>query len=395
VTGELVKVTGVAEFMRASKAKNTQAAYASDLKDFERWCRSTTELQGVQVQPLPASPETVATYLAALAGSHKFATIRRRAAALAFAHRSVGAYNPLDHQGVKDTLAGIARTLGRAPVKKAALTAELLAKAVRKIPVERHSRVRLPVRATRAPLGPPAPDAGPTLAPGGPTPVSSLSRPPAPDLPGPDPGLEPGLPGAARPAEPRSTCRKVSVEGEKLQVADLAGLRDRALLLLGFAGALRRSEIVDLDVNDVARHSKGALIIVRRSKTDQTGAGLTKAIPHGKKLKAIEALDSWLIAGKITEGPIFRAVHGRFVSDQRLTAGQVARIIKKRAAAIGLDPKFFSGHSLRSGYASTAADHGAELGSIANHLGHSKLDTTRAYVQIADSFRSHSGRKFL
>jgi site-specific recombinase XerD len=337
MSGELVKTANVAEFMRASKAKNTQIAYASDLRHFAAWCCKNEN------ESLPALPETVATYLAALAATHKFATIRRRAAALAFAHRSAGADNPLSHQGVKAVLEGIARTLGSAPVKKAALTAELLAKAVRKIAVERRARLK------RGSKG-----------------VQSQDF-------------------AENP------------QNEALNQAKpyLTGLRDRALLLLGFAAALRRSELVALNVNDVARHAKGALIIIGRSKTDQTGQGLTKAVPHGKKLKAIEALDAWLIAARIIEGPIFRAVHGSTVLERRLTAGQVARIVKKRCAAIGLDPALFSGHSLRSGFITSAAEAGASLSKIADQAGHAKLDTTREYVQVADAFRDHSGRKFL
>jgi hypothetical protein len=151
--------------MRAEKAKNTQLAYASDLRHFGSWCRAHEN------ESLPAAPETVASYLTALAngtadhfatrlapkieaenhrfatgtrklGPRKFATIRRRAAALAFAHRSAGYDSPLSHPGVKATLEGIARVLGRAPAKKTALTADLLGKAVRKIPVHRRSPAR-------------------------------------------------------------------------------------------------------------------------------------------------------------------------------------------------------------------------------------------------------------
>jgi integrase len=303
--GELVTTTGVADFMRASKAKNTQFAYASDLRHFDRWCAVSGHIQ------LPPDPQVVAAYLASLAATRKFATISRRTSALTFAYRAAGFDNPLAHPGVKTMLQGIARTLGRVPFKKTALTAELLGKVLRKI--------------------------GP----------------------------------------------------------DLSGLRDKALLLLGFSGVMRRSELVALNVADVTRHPRGALLIIRRSKTDQTGTGLTKAIPHGKRLRAIEALDAWLIASRICDGPIFRPVHGVVVEPTRLTTGQVARIVKKRAARAGLDPKLFSGHSLRSGYITSAAEHGASLSKIADQAGHAKLDTTRAYVQVADSFRDHSGRKFL
>jgi site-specific recombinase XerD len=176
---------------------------------------------------------------------------------------------------------------------------------------------------------------------------------------------------------------------------NLAGTRDRALLLIGFGGALRRSELVALDVSDVARHPKGIVLTLRRSKTDQAGVGKTKAIPHGKRLKVVAALDAWTAAAAITEGPIFRGVRGSRVLPGRLSTNQVALIIKARAKAVGLDPKVFAGHSLRSGFVTSAADSGASLQSIADHAAHKKLDTTLGYVQIADAFRDHSGKRFL
>jgi integrase len=163
---------------------------------------------------------------------------------------------------------------------------------------------------------------------------------------------------------------------------DLTDLRDRALILIGFAAALRRSELVALDIGDIARHPKGLVITVRPSKTDQAGAGFTKAIPHGRKLGAVRALEAWLAAACITVGPVFRGVRGTRV--RRLCAHQVARIVQKRAAAVGLDPTL-----------SSAADHGASLQAIADHAAHKKLDTTRGYVQVADAFRDHSGKRFL
>jgi integrase len=295
-----------AGFITASRADATRRAYASDWRDFAAWCSTHQQVD------IPAAPATVAAYLSALAtAGAKVSTVRRRCAAIGDAHRRGGHDNPAAHAGVKATLAGIARTLGAPPAKKAALTADLLAKALRRIP------------------------------------------------------------------------------------EDLAGLRDRALILIGFAAALRRSELVALDVEDFARHPKGMVVTIRRSKTDQAGVGTTKAIPHGKRLHAVQALDEWLAAGGITTGPVFRGVRGTRVLEARLCAHQVARIVQKRAAAVGLDPTLFAGHSLRSGYISSAAERGASLVSIAAHAAHKKLDTTRGYVQIADAFRDHSGKGFL
>jgi site-specific recombinase XerD len=175
----------------------------------------------------------------------------------------------------------------------------------------------------------------------------------------------------------------------------LAGLRDRALILLGFAGALRRSELVALTIADVARHPKGIVLAIRKSKTDQAGEGRVKAIPHGERLHVVAALDAWLDAAGIADGPLFRRLRGEHIGTTAMLPGEVARIIKKRAQAAGLDPKVFSGHSLRSGYITSASDHGAKLQDIANHAGHEKLDTTRGYMHVSDAFRNHSGEGFL
>jgi site-specific recombinase XerD len=202
----------------------------------------------------------------------------------------------------------------------------------------------------------------------------------------------------ARPDKKAPATAEVLAQALRKIPGDLAGIRDRALILIGFAGALRRSELVALDIADISRHPKGVVLIVRRSKTDQQGAGKTKAVPFGRKLRPVAALDAWLgalaAAGAI-EGPLFRGVHGSKVLPRRLCAHQVAAIIKKRIAAIGLDAAAFSGHSLRGGYITTAAENNASLQKIADQADHSRLDTTRSYVQIADSFRDHSGQKFL
>lgn len=297
----------VRDYVAASQAANTRRAYAADWRHFCAWCDEH------QQPALPADPLTVAAYMAGLAqaGRHKVSTLKRRATAIGKMHKRAGLDNPAAHDGVRATLAGIARERGSAPTKKAAMTADLVAKAVRRI----------------------------------------------------------------------ST--------------DLLGLRDRALILLGFAGAFRRSELVALNVLDIARHPKGIVVTLRRSKTDQAGTGREKPIPHGRKLHVIEAIDAWLIAARIVEGPVFRGIHNGRVKPTALSDKQVARIVKMRCAAIGLDPRSFAGHSLRSGYITSAAEHGAALAKIADQAGHAKLDTTRSYVQVADAFKDHSGKGFL
>jgi site-specific recombinase XerD len=176
----------------------------------------------------------------------------------------------------------------------------------------------------------------------------------------------------------------------------LAGKRDRALLLIGFAGALRRSELVALRVSDLERTPEGVLIHIARSKTDQQGAGHTVAVPYGSKLKPVQALDAWLDAAGITEGPLFRSIDkGNRVSPYALTAQSVALIVKDRAEAAGLDPKMFSGHSLRAGFVTSALASGADLLKITHVTRHTKLETLAAYDRRAQAFKDHAGRGFL
>ena len=135
----------------------------------------------------------------------------------------------------------------------------------------------------------------------------------------------------------------------------LKDTRDRALLLIGFAGALRRSELVALDVADIEHVRQGIVLTSRRSKTDQDGQGRKIAIPYGRtRWCPVAALDAWLAASGITEGAIFRPVdrHGR-VHNARLSGEAVSLVVRERAAAAGLDPARYSGHSLRAGLATS------------------------------------------
>jgi site-specific recombinase XerD len=176
----------------------------------------------------------------------------------------------------------------------------------------------------------------------------------------------------------------------------LPGKRDRAVLLLGFAGAFRRSELVALRVSDLERTPEGLLVHIVRSKTDQAGAGHTIAIPVGSKLKPIGALDAWLSAARITEGPLFRAIDkGGRVSPYALTAQSVALIVKDHAEAAGLNPKLFSGHSLRAGFVTSALASGADLLKITHVTRHTKLETLAAYDRRAQAFKDHAGKGFL
>lgn len=172
------------------------------------------------------------------------------------------------------------------------------------------------------------------------------------------------------------------------------GLRDRALLTLGFAGAFRRSELVALNVEDIERTDRGALIHIRRSKTDQEGAGRSVAIPRSGKLKTLEALDAWIGAAGLQTGAIFRNVRKGGTVGERLTDRSISLIVKRYAERAQLDPAVFGGHSLRAGFVTTALEHGADALRIMDTTGHRDVRTLKVYDR-RERFERHAGRTFL
>ena len=157
------------------------------------------------------------------------------------------------------------------------------------------------------------------------------------------------------------------------QPEDLRGIRDRAILLVGFAGALRRSELVGLDVGDVKPADAGTVLTLRRSKTDQEGAGREVGIPYGSHRETcpVRSLQKWLEVAEIDEGPIFRPInrHGT-VGPGRLSDRSVALVVQRAAKRADLDPAIFAGHSLRAGLATAAAAAGVSEHDIARTTGH-------------------------
>jgi site-specific recombinase XerD len=172
------------------------------------------------------------------------------------------------------------------------------------------------------------------------------------------------------------------------------GTRDRALLLVGFAGALRRSELVALNIEDLERTDRGVLIHIRKSKTDQEGEGRTIAIPRGGKLKTLEALDAWIGTAGLQAGSIFRNVRKGGVISERLTDRSVSLIVKKYAERAQLDPAIFAGHSLRAGFVTSALDAGADPFRVMDVTGHREIRTLRVYDRRS-KFEKHAGRSFL
>jgi integrase len=169
--------------------------------------------------------------------------------------------------------------------------------------------------------------------------------------------------------------------------SDLIGLRDRALLLVGFASALRRSELAALDVSDITICEEGVRISVRRSKGDQVGRGELVAIGRtGSVICPIKALEHWLTAVGIAEGRVFRSVAKGGRLGLTFSDKSVARVVKHRAKLAGLDPAMFAGHSLRAGFATAAARAGVEERDIARHTRH-KSAAVRRYIREGALFR--------
>jgi site-specific recombinase XerD len=176
----------------------------------------------------------------------------------------------------------------------------------------------------------------------------------------------------------------------------LAGLRDRALLLLGFAGAFRRSELVALDVADIEETETGLLVTIRGSKTDQERQGVTIAVARGDIACPVKALRAWLDASGIEAGPIFRPIDkAGAVRASRLTDRSVANIVKAYAGRAGFDASIFSGHSLRAGFLTSAAAKGASIFKMMDVSRHKSVDTLRGYVRDAELFKDHAGAGLL
>lgn len=181
----------------------------------------------------------------------------------------------------------------------------------------------------------------------------------------------------------------------QIDMESISGKRDHALLLLGFSGAFRRSELATLELSDVEFNEHGLTVIFRQSKTDQDAVGQTIAIPNGK-LKIIDVLRRWLTVSGIVEGAVFRKVSksGK-VGRHALADKSVALIVKKYAGKAGLNVDDFAGHSLRSGFTTSAAEAGANLFKIMDVTRHKSVDTVRGYVSSAEAFKDHAGDSFL
>jgi integrase len=176
----------------------------------------------------------------------------------------------------------------------------------------------------------------------------------------------------------------------------LIGTRDRALVLLGFAGAFRRSELIGLGVEDCVFGKDGLTVLLRRSKTDQECQGRKVGIPYGSNPATcpVRAMQEWIEQTAISTGPLFRSInrHGR-VQAAALSGADVARVVKKLAQRAGLNTADYAGHSLRAGHATSAAIAGASECSIMAQTGHRSVQMVRRYIRDGNLFRENSAGK--
>ena len=174
---------------------------------------------------------------------------------------------------------------------------------------------------------------------------------------------------------------------------EIKKLRDRSIILIGFSGGFRRNEIVSLDYDDLDFVPEGLKINLRRSKTDQFGEGFTKALPYFDNTQycPVLSLKKWIEISKITSGAVFRRFSkGSKLSENRLTDQTVALLIKEYLNLAGIDSKNYSGHSLRSGFATSAAESGAEERSIMAMTGHKSTEMVRRYIKEANLFKNNA-----
>ena len=177
---------------------------------------------------------------------------------------------------------------------------------------------------------------------------------------------------------------------------EIKKLRDRSIILIGFSGGFRRNEIVSLDYEDLDFVSEGVRVNLKRSKTDQFGEGSVKGLPYFDSTKycPVISIKKWLEISKIDSGPLFRRfIKGSKLSQNRLTDQTVAHLIKEYLKIAGIDNRNYSGHSLRSGFATSAAEAGVEERSIMEMTGHKSSVMVRRYIKEANLFKNNALNK--
>ncbi len=183
---------------------------------------------------------------------------------------------------------------------------------------------------------------------------------------------------------------------DEQKIEKIKKLRNRTLILIGFGGGFRRTELISIDYEDLDFVEEGVKITLRRSKTDQFGEGMIKGLPYfaTEKYCPVTSLKNWIYLSKIKTGPIFRRfAKGPILTHHRLTDQSVVLIIKNYLKLAGIENKNFSGHSLRSGFATVAAESGADERSIMAMTGHKSTQMVRRYIKEANIFKNNALNK--
>ena len=179
---------------------------------------------------------------------------------------------------------------------------------------------------------------------------------------------------------------------------DVKKIRDRSIILIGFSGGFRRNEIVSLDFEDLDFVPEGLKITLKKSKTDQFGEGTLKGLPYfdNQQYCPVVSIKNWINISNITSGPLFRRFSkGSKLLENRLSDQTVALLIKEYLQIAGIDSKNYSGHSLRSGFATSAAESGAEERSIMAMTGHKSTEMVRRYIKEANLFKNNALNKII
>ena len=177
---------------------------------------------------------------------------------------------------------------------------------------------------------------------------------------------------------------------------EIKKLRDRSIILIGFGGGFRRTELISIDHEDLEFVPEGLKITIRRSKTDQFGEGMIKGLPHfsNEIYCPVTSLKKWLEVSKINSGPIFRRFsRGSLLTEKRLTDQSVVLLMKEYLNLAGIENKNFAGHSLRAGFATVAAESGADERSIMAMTGHKTTQMVRRYIREANIFKNNALNK--
>ena len=193
-----------------------------------------------------------------------------------------------------------------------------------------------------------------------------------------------------------SSLKKIINVIDEQDKEEIKKFRDRSIILVGFSGGFRRNEIVSLDYDDLDFVTEGLKINLKRSKTDQFGEGFTKALPYfdNSQYCPVVSLKKWIEISKIKSGAVFRRFcRGSRLSKNRLTDQTVALLIKEYLKLTGIDNKNYSGHSLRSGFATSAAESGAEERSIMAMTGHKSTEMVRRYIKESNLFKNNALNK--